>query len=64
MGDSYILGRDLTRGFYRLQEKYGNIFGFWLGPTRAVVVSDFELLQDILNKPGTANRLTVEVTGM
>ena len=64
VGDSYILGRDLSRGFYRLQEKYGNICGLWLGPRRCVVVSDFKILQDILNKSATANRLTVKVAGI
>ena len=31
-------------------------FGFWLGKDRAVAISDFEVLQDILNKNETAFR--------
>ena len=38
--------------------KYGKVCGFWLGPQRAVVVADFEILQELLNKPETAGRQT------
>ena len=46
--------------------KYGKICGFWLGPQRAVVVADFEILQELLNKPVTAGRQTwqPEVVGI
>ena len=36
--------------------KYGKIFGLWLGPNRAVVVADFEILQELLNRSETADR--------
>ena len=50
------MGKDLLSGFQSLTAKYGQISGFWLGPRRAVVISNFEVLQDILNKPETADR--------
>ena len=56
IGDSYKLGKDLLSGFQSLTARYGQISGFWLGPRRAVVISDFEVLQDILSKPETADR--------
>ena len=36
--------------------KYGKITGFWLGPQRAVVIADFDVLQELLNKPETSER--------
>ena len=56
LGDAYILGDDLEKGFKNLVLKHGNISGFWLGPDRTVIVSDFELLQELLNKPETSSR--------
>ncbi len=56
-GDAYILGNDLVQGLSGLRQKYGKLVGFWLGPQRAVLVSDFELLQDLLSKSETADRL-------
>ena len=55
-GDAYILGKDTEKGFKNLILKYGKICGFWLGPQRAVVVADFEILQELLNKPETSDR--------
>ena len=51
-----ILGKDLNSGFQTLTKQYGKIVGFWLGSDRVVVISDFEILQDILNKYETADR--------
>ena len=56
LGDSYLLGKDLTSGFLTLTKKYGKVTGLWLGPRRAVVISDFEILQDILNKKEVNDR--------
>ena len=56
LGDSYLLGKDLTSGFLSLTKKYGKMTGLWLGPRRAVVISDFEILQDILNKKEANDR--------
>ena len=36
--------------------KYGKICGFWFGTQRAVLVADFDILQEILNKSETSNR--------
>ena len=56
LGDSYKLGKNLNSGFQSLTKKYGNIVGLWMGSNRAVVISDFEVLQDILIKNETASR--------
>ena len=64
LGDGYILGSDMFKGFQKLQKRYGDIFGLWLGSQRTVVVSDFDTLQDLLNKPQTANRITVQVADL
>ena len=56
LGDSYLLGKDLTSGFLSLTKKYGKVTGLWLGPRRAVVISDFEILQVILNKKEANDR--------
>ena len=56
VGDSYVLGKKLDIGFTNLTQKYGKFVGMWMGPDRTVIVSDFEVLQDILSKNGTENR--------
>ena len=63
-GDAYILGKDSANGFYSLHKKYGKVFGMWLGQNQTVVVSDFELLQDILNKPEYSFREDPPAMGM
>ena len=50
LGDAYVLGDDLEKGFKKLILKHGKICGLWLGPQRTVVVADFEILQEVLNK--------------
>jgi hypothetical protein len=55
-GDAYVLGSDLVVGFDKMRQKYGDISGFWLGNKRAVVVSEFELIQELLNNPEVSNR--------
>ena len=56
MGDSYVLGKKLDVGFTNLTRQYGKFVGMWMGPDRTAVISDFEVLQDILSKNGTENR--------
>ena len=46
----------MEKGFKNLNLKYGKICGFWFGPQRAVLVTDFEILQEILNKSEASNR--------
>lgn len=38
--------------FTKLQEKYGHIYAFWLGPWYAVVVNQFSLAKEVLLKKG------------
>ena len=56
LGDAYVLGDDLEKGFKKLILKHGKICGLWLGPQRAVVVADFEILQEVLNKAELSDR--------
>ena len=63
IGDGYRLGNDLEKGVKNLTLKYEKICGFWLGPQRAVVVSDFEILQELLNKPETSDRQVWAIAG-
>ena len=57
VGDAYILGADMDKGFQALQEKFGNVVGFWLGLQRAILVSDFDLMQVMLNKLEFSDRM-------
>lgn len=56
IGDAYLLGKDFSSGFSALVRKYGKTVGLWLGSNRAVLVTDFNTLQDILNLHETADR--------
>ena len=42
---------------------YGKIYGVWFGGKRAVIVADFNVLQDILNRKETANRPPMQGAG-
>ena len=44
VGDGYILGSDVTTGFQKLREKYGETFGLFIGSKKAVVLYDPELI--------------------
>ena len=59
----YILGTDIEIGVSNLTQKYGKICGFWLGPQRTVVVADFEILQELLNRSETSDRQVWAVAG-
>ena len=56
LGDTYMIGNDYKTGFHLLHKKYGASVGMWMGRHRAVLISDFEILQDIMNKPETTLR--------
>ena len=56
IGDAYLLGKDFSSGFSALTRKYGKTVGLWLGSNRAVLVTDFNTLQDILNLHEASDR--------
>nr|AIL94128.1 cytochrome P450 CYP3032A1 [Tigriopus japonicus] len=56
LGDILLLGENIVTGFHEMKEKYGDIFGLFLGPQRIVVICDFETLQDVMNRPEFADR--------
>jgi len=66
LGDAYILGKNIEIGMKTLTKKYGKICGFWLGPNKAVLVADFEILQGLLNRPETSDRqnIPLELVGL
>ena len=47
IGDGYVLmtAPTLTDGFEKLRIQYGDVYGFYMGPKRSVVISDFDLIQ-------------------
>ncbi len=47
IGNTLNVGLDMNQGFERLREKYGDVVGLFLGPDRAIVVSDYELIQEL-----------------
>ena len=61
LGDAYQLGIDIPKGLHELTVKYGSIFGFWMGPERAIEISDFDVLQEVLNRNETTNRQRVNL---
>ena len=61
LGDAYQLGIDIPKGLHELTVKYGSIFGFWMGPERAIAISDFDVLQEVLNRNETTNRQRVNL---
>ena len=56
MGDSYTLGKNLDVGLSKLTKKYGSYVGFWLGPDRTILISDFDVLKDVLGQSSSSNR--------
>ena len=55
-GDAYKLGKDFYGGVRSLHRQYGKSVGMWIGRRRAVLLSDFDTLQDVLNQNSTALR--------
>ena len=60
IGDAYHFGSDISGGLSKMTKKYGKISGMWIGGERAVIVADFEILQDLLSKNETALRQKME----
>ena len=55
--------KDTEKGITDLIQKYGKICGFWLGPQKAVVIADFEIIHELLNKPEVSDRQDWAVAG-
>ena len=56
VGDAYLLDKEVYKSFCDLSAEYGDICGFWLGSRRTVVISNFEMIQDILNMHASTGR--------
>ena len=63
IGDIYKLRKDFPNSLRKLTKEYGKIYGFWFGGKRAVIVADFDVLQDILNKKETVDRPPMQGAG-
>ena len=47
-GDALALkGSDAFEGLSMITKKYGSVVGLWLGPSRTVVINDFDLVPDL-----------------
>ncbi len=56
VGDAFQLFRSRVEAFQELRERYGDIFGFWGTTARVVVVSSFELIQEVGAKEEFSDR--------
>ena len=56
IGDGYVIGNDIIPGLQKMKKKYGPTCGFWLGNERCVLLTDFDLIQEAMNKPETSAR--------
>ena len=55
-GNCFELGSDIIKGCERLHDTYGPVVGFFLGPLRTVVISDFDLMKTVLSQDDCADR--------
>ncbi len=56
IGNALDIGSNTMAGFENLRRKYGNVFGLFLGSDRTIVVSDFDLIQEVGSNPDFQNR--------
>ena len=56
LGNALDIGTDMGVGFENLRLKYGDVFGMFLSKDRAVVVSDYNLIQEVGSNPAFVNR--------
>ncbi len=65
IGNALSLGSKLIDGFDHLRQQYGDIYGLYLGPNRSVIVSNFDLIQEVGAHPAFQYRQTLmAVNGM
>ncbi|TRY63592.1 hypothetical protein TCAL_08284 [Tigriopus californicus] len=46
IGHGYKLGSNVVESYHKFRGKYGDIFGLFLGPSRIVVLNDFDSIQE------------------
>ncbi len=51
VGDGLLVGSNFIEGFERLRQKYGEVVGLYMGPFRSVIVSDYDLIQEVGSNP-------------
>nr|AIL94129.1 cytochrome P450 CYP3032B1 [Tigriopus japonicus] len=56
LGDSLTLGSNIVDGLDKLRIKYGDVVGFYLGPMRAVLISDMAMIQEACTKEEMMDR--------
>ncbi len=47
LGNALQVGTNLSKGFNRMRQQYGDIFALYIGKRRTVVVSDYDLIQEV-----------------
>ena len=60
IGDAYLLGGNLYKGFEKFREEFGPAVGLYLGPQRTVVLNDFDLIQEAFQKDEFQDRLYIK----
>ena len=58
IGDGYVMGTDLTKGFFNLRDKYGDMVGLFLGKQRAVALFDPDTIVEAMAMDDISGRGT------
>nr|WAQ80658.1 methyl farnesoate epoxidase/farnesoate epoxidase [Tigriopus japonicus] len=56
LGDSLTLDSNFVDGLDKLRIKYGDVVGFYLGPMRAILISDLAMIQEACSKEEMMDR--------
>ncbi len=56
LGNAADIGTNLMEGFGNLRKKYGSVYGLFVGQERTIVVSDFDLIQEVGSNLDFVNR--------
>ncbi len=62
IGNSLQIGSDMVKGFEEFRKKYGDVVGFFLGPDRAILVSDFNLIQELGSSQTFSDRMDLSAS--
>ncbi len=61
IGDLHLFGGNIYMGFRKFRKRYGDIYGFSMGPRKVVALSTYELIQEAFSKPVFAGRAPLPV---
>lgn len=46
IGHGYRMGNNIIKSYHRFRGEYGDIFGLFLGPSRTIILNDFDSIQE------------------